>query len=296
MDVSPCHSSVVASSGALSSPTMEEGLQAPDSHPWWRERNLSEGTGHRLVLGSLRLGLFHAPGEWLLARETLPQSELDPELILEPVSDPSELTGEIERFALDRGGDVATIVPVVADRSLIARPRLPLHVPPNQAVTVFVSSPVWLQVSVGDPPLALPEIPVHRLSDTWFGSSTREGELAYALGTQARVRLEQVPSRPHHMITPVTIENSDGSMLRVDRLSLPIPFLSVFADQENRLWTEGVRFRSRPGYELVDFEIAAAPEQSLGIAQRVTGPRRIAEKNLLVRAFSSLLKPFGGES
>ena len=55
---------------------------------------------------------------------------------------------------------------------------------------IYVSTPLWVRVDVHDPPQFLQEIPVIRPSDTWFGPSTREGELGYAGRTHGRLNFE----------------------------------------------------------------------------------------------------------
>jgi hypothetical protein len=82
----------------------------------------------------------------------------------------------------------------------------PLYVPPAEIATIFVRSPLWLRIEVGDALIALQEVPMLRPSDTWFGPTTMEGELCYASQTYARLNLEKLPIGPHHAGTQVTIQ------------------------------------------------------------------------------------------
>jgi hypothetical protein len=176
------------------------------------------------------------------------------------------------------------------------RPRIPLFLPPDQAIQIFVSSPVWLRVEAGKPWQRLRELPTKRLSDTWFGDSTREGELAYALRTQARMNLSEIPVRPYRAVTPVIIRNRADETLAVERLNLPVSYLSVYATPAGRLWTDAVVMSRDRNDEMASLKVSKGAPAPAGEAERLTEPRATLESNVLVRAFSSLLHPFVGDT
>jgi hypothetical protein len=104
----------------------------------------------------------------------------------------------IERFVFNQQPEARCACrPMLADRPVVVRARQSVFIPPGEEAMLYLSTPVWVSIDLGEPARALREIPVLRLSDTWFGPSTREGELCYAARTHARNHLDQVPRRPH---------------------------------------------------------------------------------------------------
>jgi hypothetical protein len=270
--------------------------QLRETSPWWSEFELDMGQGLQWNLGSFQLIVLRQAGEWLLAHETTSGEETEPGLgKVTPVSEvPADHPGLV-RFAADRQTKVVKMVPRAADRSVVVKPHLPLHLLASEETRIYVSSPAWLEVTVGRPDRSLREFPMRVLSDTWFGPNTLEGEVAYALKTRARVQLADMPMRTYRIITPITIRNEGRGTLLVDRMNLPVPYLSVYTSSDGFLWTEPVTLVRNQGAELASLEVGTgAPKEARG-GKRLSEPRRSGEASLLVRAFSSLLNPFLGE-
>lgn len=72
----------------------------------------------------------------------------------------------------------------------------------------------------------IPDVGI-RPSDTWFGPTTSEGEPCYASKTVCRLRVEDVPLRPHRCLTKVTLRNRADDSLSLDRLKLPVNALAL---------------------------------------------------------------------
>jgi hypothetical protein len=257
---------------------------------WWTTTRLEPGAGRRWRLGPLELSLVRTEAEWHMAHG---YAEGDgPETgdgSVEPLAELPEDAPSPERFAAGAGADRVRLLPRCAERSVVARPRMPLHVLAGYQTKIHVSSPVWVEVLIGPPFQAVQEVPTRRLSDTWFGPSTREGEVAFALKTHARVRLSEIPWQPYRAITPVVIENRSEERLTLDRMNLPVPYLSIFADDGGRLWTESIVLAHHAGSAMATLDIHPGPPAEAGDARLVSPPRRAAQGNLLVRAFSTLL-------
>ena len=193
-----------------------------------------------------------------------------------------------ERFAVQKTGGIVQLRVVPPNRSVVARPRSPLRVPSGHQARIFVSTPLWVEVTVGPAATFLLELPTKRMSETWFGSSTREGQFAYALKTGARTRLEDLPVRPYRFVTPVVIENAASETLLVERLNLPVPHLSVFGDAET-LWSEEVRMVRTEEGDIAELDIRQGAPREADSRQRLCEPRQPPTKGHLFRAFSSWL-------
>ena len=178
------------------------------------------------------------------------------------------------------------ITPMLADRPVVTRPVVPLHLCAGEEATVFVSLPVWIRLEAGPQKLLLKEIAIQRLSDTWFGPSTLEGELCYASTTHCRQDLREVPHYPYLTITPVLIQNKSRQSLVLERLSLPVHFLSVYGSEDATLWTSKVSLKWEHGATLA-MAIDAKPPEEAGKAQLLCGPRYEPEKGGVIRAVAS---------
>lgn len=257
----------------------------------WGELQLRPGEPQRVQIGPLLLNLQRLPGEWRIAREQVDTSEDgvgSPELGIEP-EDLLKHEG-MERFAVSTDDNAVSVLPVLADRPVVARPEYPFHLPAGEEVTVFVSTPLWARILVGEPPKKLVEVPVSRPSDTWFGPSTREGEVCYASRTFLRLTLDNVPIRPHRAITTLQLRNQAHDDLFLKALKLPVHHLALYAAPGGRIWTQDVTMeRSGKGsmgaLKLRDRTPRLAPD-----AVHLSDPRQDPEGKILLRAFSALFK------
>jgi len=181
---------------------------AEQSGAWWETGRFPVGTAGRWRIGPLELWIQRLEGEWRIASEQ-GDDPLDDALEREV---PCVIDGVLdrestERYASNSKTEVIRLAAALADRSVVTRSDKPLHVPPGEEISVFVSSPLWVRIEAGEPGKLLRELPVFRPSDTWFGPNTREGELCYASRTHHRLRLEQIPARPHRAVTSVLVRN-----------------------------------------------------------------------------------------
>lgn len=270
--------------------TRPEGAEA-----WWDSRTLEPAHGLRWRFGPLDLFIFRLAAEWQIGHASVAGEEEPEGWSVEEIAELPGGLEKVERFVPGGVHSTVTLRPRLADRPLVAKPRMPLLVLPGEETRIYVSAPVRIAVTVGDSAETLREVPVRRLSDTWFGSSTLDGEVAYALKTHARAQLEEMPKRTYRTITPVVIRNESKDVLPVDRVSLPVPYLSIWATPDGFLWTEQVTLVRSDSPLMAGLDIGKRrPEEAEG-AQRISEAREVATSNLFVRAFSTLLSPFAGE-
>lgn len=183
------------------------------------------------------------------------------------------------RFSFAETPDTVTVTPALADRPVVVRPESHLSLPPGERVTLYVGAPVWMALKVEvrrarrgrkeTAPVVLTEMPTFRPSDTWFGPSTREGELCYAIRTAARLEVAELPLRPHRAVTPVTVENQGTATLQIDRIAVPMPFLALYADRHGRLWSDAVTWTRQADGDTIVKIAAGAPAG----AERLAEPR-----------------------
>ena len=268
------------------------GAQA-DSGSWWGELRVAAGEAMQWRIGPLTLALCRGHREWQVAHAWDParSDSQDWERFEEAMPEEAHQ----ERFVLGETGDRIALWPVLADRPVVSLPRLPLHLLPQREITLYVGSPVWVRVEVGEPGSTLRELPSRRPSDTWFGGTTLDGELCYATRTRARLNPENLPILSRSAVTPVLIRNQAPTPLFLERLKLPVPLLSLFCDRQTRLWTEGVTLTRTEESDMASLEVRQGASAEAAGAELLTPPRARAETNLWIRAFSSLLGFARGE-
>lgn len=260
------------------------------SRPWWGEYPLADGERLELSLGALRAAVFCLGEEWQVfsAIAAEPDAKAGLQLATRTGAPAADAYAAAERFLFTRARERLHLGPRLADRPVVSRPVMPFQLAAGEETIIFVSSPVWVAIGTAAPATPLLELPSQRLSDTWFGPSTQEGELCYASSTSARRFLHELSARAHRAVTPVQINNYASTPLRLDRISLPTPFLSLYGDARGALWTQAITLLREEGSELATLKMEETPPREAEAATLVSGPRRSAGKGILVRAFGAL--------
>jgi hypothetical protein len=258
---------------------------------WGRTFEVDLNSAAHFRLGPLELWLRHGACEWRVAM-TCGRDALDDSCEIEvPSPRPEPPAGaEVRRFGFREAPSRLRLRPLLADRPVIVSPEASLQVPPGERITLFISTPLWLELLVGEPGSVLLEHPTHRPSDTWFGPSTQVGELCYATRTAARLSLENLPLRPHRAVSEVEIHNGATTVLAVEKLRIPAPQMSVYATEAGSLWTEQVILERRSDDEMASLRLGKGAPPNAPRATLARGPRSVAERGVLTRAFGGLLK------
>jgi hypothetical protein len=182
----------------------------------------------------------------------------------------------------------------LSPRPVVVRPIQPIHLPAGASVTLYVGTSLWLSLEQDDN--ALIELPVARLSDTWFGPDTVQGEVCYASQTHARLSLEGTPANPYKAMTPVKIKNDANRPLVLDRINLPIPHLTLYQQQasqslQQRYWTSAISMTMTNTAASSDVELRIernAPTECEG-AEQLALPREPLATGKLRKALTFLL-------
>lgn len=258
------------------------------AYAWWGDYPIAAGAAQRWRIGNLELGIEHQPAEWVIRYrylETEPGDETTWETDTKPIEDDPEF--KTQRHILDGDSEEIQLRPALADRPVVSRPRNTLIVHPDKEAVIYIGSPIWLQVHAAGQRLL--ELPIQRPSDTWFGANTRSGELCYATRTSARQILADLPPRPHRAITRLTVENRSHDALTLEKISLPVPVLSVYADPEGHLWTPALTLTRRHDEKDVAINIDTTPSAGDGVeVQLLTEPRNANIRGALVSAVEAL--------
>lgn len=197
------------------------------------------------------------------------------------------------RYSVRTTEEKVALQPLLADRPVVTRPEHPLSILPGEAVTLYISTPLWVCVRLVESERTLQEVPSHRMSDTWFGPSTREGELCYATRTTGRLRVDSLPRRLHRALTPLHVRNRSEEILALERVQLPARHLALYTTPDDVLWTEAVTMIHTDGMQGADVRIKDGPPSEVDRARRLQDPREASKKGLFTSTFSAFGAFFG---
>lgn len=262
------------------------------STPWWGPAQVPLGHFARWRIGRFTAWASNLHQEWRLAYANNPADDettvsLQPARPL-PHDEPPDAT--IVRLGESSDDPRLVILPATADRIVVSRPHNPFRVAPRDAVVIYASTPIWFQIRTAFPERQLLDVPVYRLSDTWLGSNTIDGQAAYATRTSARLRLEDLPSRPGRVSTAIRLTNQTDEAFLVERLALPLPNLAIYVTHDGRLWTQNVHLERDVNNPMARCIIADGAEGLPPGAIRVAEPRTTTHGNFLIRAFANILR------
>ncbi len=255
---------------------------------WWGSFEIPFSSATEFQIGPLNLVIERHPGEWRLAQTRVeePLSIASAQRSV-PVREVSE---EMSRYAWRGESQKIDLTPRLSDRAVVSRPEQPFVIPALERVTLFVTLPLWVEATAGQPGRSLTVLPIYRPSDTWFGPTTKEGELCYASRTFCRMRREDVVARPHRALTAVHINNRAEDVLSLERIKIPAQHLALFQTEEGRLATQDVNLEWTGDADFAELKLKDWASKAEKNATLVAPPRLEPGTNLVTRAFSRIFK------
>lgn len=262
-----------------------------DTKTWWGRHSTQLERIDCWQIGPLHLWVHPLPyrmaitwkqqGDWLNPHvRSMPGEKTDPP--------PASATTVICAYGHGAKDDLI-FSPSLPDRSMIVRLNSELNVLPEEQVSLFILTPLFLRIDRADPQKNLCDIPIHRSSDTWFGPMDSTGALGYASPSRAYLDLKEVPLRPHTAITSITIRNLGRTQLHLDRINVPSKRLSLFHSQTTGFWTNRLGLDRNEDDEMAHLRLDRQPPSEAGATEFVVGPRSPEEESIpAIRAFSRI--------
>lgn len=224
---------------------------------------------------------------WKIAEHIICLDRYNHEWHIAHYTEESKEKRTFKTFASHSTHKTIRLTPSLPNKALICHLERPLYVPANEEIALYLSTPAWIRIEIGKQNIVLDEIPTRTLSNTWCGKNTLEGELCYAIQNHCATRLEDIPHGSTQILTPLTIINRSKECLTLQSLRLPLPYLSVFCDGLNYLWTEQLNIY----YEGHDHSetLIKGPHKALKDLKLLTKPRMEAPSGA---SFKKLLLSF----
>jgi hypothetical protein len=254
---------------------------------WWGDYHFSEEESARWAIGQLEFAIYRTSKEWRIFHKQAPEREGWHFEKGDPL--PQE-SAEIERHVFDQTTESLTILPVLPDRDLVTSPWTQVHLSPGEKVTIYVGCPLWVRLQITKTGEVLEDLAIQRLSDTWFGPSVLEGDLCYGLHSHVVLEPGNLDAPHLYARTQVHVENQSSRRFILERIKLPVRYLSLFGAADGQLWTESLIATPEDNSELASIQIRAGAPLIAGEAQRIVSPREVSQPGLLMRVFSSLFQ------
>ncbi|SFK66306.1 hypothetical protein SAMN04488079_11852 [Methylophaga sulfidovorans] len=204
---------------------------------WWGVFSFPQEKQFVMRCADVCLELRSAPHQWWAGYEWQQNiNQFEPSLRNEisPFESPPK---HEQRFVFAELPEKMVIRPALADRPVVCRPVVSVSLLPFQEVTLFVCLPLWLQLGAGTAEQKVLDIPTVKVCDSWFGPNTREGVLSYASQVSEQLDVKPIANNKARAAIEVRIQNQSEQMLTLDKISVPAPNLSLYADKHGQFWT-----------------------------------------------------------
>jgi hypothetical protein len=262
---------------------------APDV--WWRTISVAENGTMSFQIGPLQGWVQRSRLEWSLAHRYASDDDDDRSFLFqESASDGPPERSERSRFPFRQTAAELHFKPALADLPVVVRPEDELFLPPGEETRLFVSTPLWLVLAAGPREVTLVDMPIRLPSETWFGPSTREGEVCYAARSRAKLFLADLRVSGIRAITAVHVRNRGHNPFAINRIKVPAPQLSLLLSEDGRLWTETLSIERTVDAKTVALEIGTKAPPEVHRAVRIGQPRRVAERRDLFQSMGSFLR------
>lgn len=254
-----------------------------DLNIWFDQLDFEPEKIVKLNVGALELYLELLKNEWQVRHRYVNDDETSKEkpIQLSTLKQLPQLELNLMRFIHSEQGRNVRFVPRMANRNIVAKPYQPIYLPANQTVTIYISTPIWLALKIGDQKDSLLELPSFRLSDTWFGPKPHIGELCYSSHFTGRVDLASLPRRESRIITPVRVSNEASDNLKIEKISIPCEFMEIYQNEKGELWTQELSLSRQQNKKTTNLVIDKVKHPALDNATKVSDARKQDVSGLL---------------
>ena len=257
---------------------------------FFEPRQLRDAERLSWALGELRLTIeqrssgLYVEASYAAAQSSNPWAQLDP-------SESGEIEPQLKKLIAGVPPETGFYLrPKLADRPMVARPEFEVIVSPGSRLEVFLTSPIWVELSAKGKSLA--EFPTRDPAKTWFGEDATRGILAYALRTRLRTTPALLSESRARVTTRAVILNEGGSPVHLSRAAIPLPSMKLHVDEDDRCWSDSISITCSESHAATVKVLSPPPEEEAR-ARHTIGARTPPRPDGLIEAFTSILtNPF----
>lgn len=218
-------------------------------------------------------------GDWMLARSESNEFKTEKQAS-KTACLPQNL--EWKRWALEHPASEIKFWPSLPDKPLVVKTRVPVIIPPNTNVDLYVNLPIWLEISVkqNNEYYTLDTIAPTTLSNTWYGTHF-EGQLCYALRSRARRSIEDLTEEPLRIICAMRFKNRSLDSIPVEKIRIQTDNLAMFRAGD-RLWTSSIDVTFNGKDEPAELNYQATPPEVLATPQLIREAKTPPSKGSII--------------
>ncbi|MFO0728725.1 MAG: hypothetical protein U1E65_33415 [Myxococcota bacterium] len=222
----------------------------------------------RVAVGTLELWIERGAKTWKLATRRIPR-QTAPSKETVGLAWPTDLVPAVH--GAPQGTTGLELRPVTPGRRVVFSPTRTLVIHPGDALELWAEIPLSLVALSKEAELC--RLPLLPQKETWFGPSTVDGELAYAVRGEAPL-VDRLPGFNVDVArTKLRVENGGARGLTLERVLLPAPSLSLWSDPDGRLYTQAVSVRTDQDAHLAKVSVADGPPREALEPKPTSGPR-----------------------
>lgn len=262
-------------------------MKAKDA--WWGEFDFAANETKCWCIGERTIAVRRSEHEWTVWNQDLP-SEINKQIVITKAKARESFADvHFERFVLSQTTNKLFVEPSLADRSMVVRPSKPILVMPDEKARIYVSTPIWMTISIEGKEAPMTDIPFWRPSDSWFGASTMTGDMCYSKYTDAKLDPRLLEVRSHRASTLVTVINEQKENLLIQRLNLPVPLLKTYANESNQFWTDQVNIVQNTEHSKPVSHIRHSPPEQIESMRLVSESRELSNKSAFLSSIRNLI-------
>jgi hypothetical protein len=177
------------------------------------------------------------------------------------------------------------IVPALPNKAVVFRNNKNIKISAGESANLHFQIPLVMKFyfqEVKEENLML-EIPLQRLSDTWFGEADN-GEPAFSIGSNYDLQFTDIKAMPWEAVTPVEIINNTTGVFELQRLILRVEDFSLFLKNKQLLTNHvAIEFKGQEHAGSVNLTVKKEihGQKPLQLAK----PRNEVGRNLLRKSF-----------
>ncbi len=260
---------------------------------WWGEYSFDDNNVVRWSFPELDVTVRCQAKEWNVWHEYKSENAGDNlGFFLEKTKGTDLLSSDYQRYLYTENSGTLEIMPKLPDRNLVTKPINPLILRPRQKTSLFVGTPVWFSIREKKEKNPFFEVPLRKLSDTWFGPSSVKGEVCYASKTHAVTSPEGLKHKSFRAIVPITIENkSQSESIKFEKINVPVTLLTLYCDENDRFWSSPIYLAKDDGSTEIQIKLDSLAQAESYTGSRVVKlaePRRREDHPLILRAYDML--------
>ena len=248
---------------------------------FWKKYEFTVNQTLQFRAGFAEVLVKHIGTGWLIKSYSRDQSAVDLE-----VKEVEGIDNDSEVFHFQSGKSNALIVvPAFPQKAVVFRNNKTIKISADESANLYFRIPLVMQFYYHEvkEENRLFEIPLQRLSDTWFGEADN-GEPAFSIGSNYDTEFADINALPWEAITPVEIINNTTGVFELQRLILRVEDFSLFL-KSKQLLSNHVSIEFKGPEHAGSVNLLVKKEIHGQKPLQLAKPRNAVARNLLRKSF-----------